>query len=121
MNSMSELSVADKIRAKRNELNLTYRDLEQLTGISRTSLMRYETGEVKSIPISKIKTIAGALNVDVAWLVGWKETTEELDQKAELLAKVTGDKELQSALKIYYSLSREKQASILDYINFVGK
>lgn len=51
---------------------LSFRKLEHLTGIPRSALQRYATGENK-IPPNRIKLLADALDVSPAWLAGWTD------------------------------------------------
>lgn len=52
----------------------SYPELAKLTGISKSSLQRYATGETKKIPLDCIEAIARATNVSPALLMGWEES-----------------------------------------------
>lgn len=67
--------IAERIKASRLELNMSYQDLADKTGISRSTLQRYETGYIKNLPIDKFELIANALNISAATLMGLKEET----------------------------------------------
>ena len=72
---MSELELNElinRIKTRRQELELSYQDLADLTGISKSTLQRYETGFIKKVPISQIEIIAKALNVSPGYLMGWE-------------------------------------------------
>lgn len=47
----------------------TYPELEKLTGIPKSSIQRYATGETTKIPIERLQTLAPFLNVDEDYLV----------------------------------------------------
>lgn len=51
---------------------LTYIDLEKKTGIAKSSIQRYATGNTKKIPIDAVKLIADATNTSAAWIMGWE-------------------------------------------------
>lgn len=73
---MSELEVNEiinRIKNRRQELDLSYQDLSDLTGISKSTLQRYETGFIKKVPITQIEIIAKALNVSPGYLMGWED------------------------------------------------
>ena len=73
---MGELEVNEiinRIKNRRQELNLSYQDLSDLTGISKSTLQRYETGFIKKVPITQIEIIAKALNVSPGYLMGWED------------------------------------------------
>lgn len=101
---MSEKEVSDKMqdimnrmKERREELNMSYQTLSEKVGISKSTLQRYETGFIKNMPIDKLEDIAHALNVSPGYLMGWEEnhitiaahkegenfTPEELDKIEE--------------------------------------
>lgn len=63
--------IADRIRLRRTELGLSYQDMADRTGMSKSSLQRYETGGISNIPLHRLKDIAEALEVSPEWLMGW--------------------------------------------------
>ena len=50
----------------------SYPELERMTGIPKSTLQRYFTGETEKIPLSSLEKIAKAFDVDPAYLMGWK-------------------------------------------------
>lgn len=65
--------IINRIKNRRQELDLSYQDLSDLTGISKSTLQRYETGFIKKVPITQIEIIAKALNVSPGYLMGWED------------------------------------------------
>ena len=51
----------------------SYPELSKITGISKSSLQRYATGETKKIPIDCIEAIAKATNVSPKYLMCWDD------------------------------------------------
>ena len=68
-------SIADRIMLAYRNSRLTYQELETRTGISKSALQRYITGETGKIPIDRLESIARALNVPAAYLMGWEESS----------------------------------------------
>lgn len=57
----------------------SYTELAKLTGISKSSLQRYATGETKKIPIDCIEKIAEVTHTDSRYLMCWeKESAPEI-------------------------------------------
>lgn len=52
------------IKARREELGMSYRELSEKTGYSKSVLQRYESGTTKKIPVDRLEVIAKALNID---------------------------------------------------------
>lgn len=72
---MSECS--DRILQALKQADLSYGELAKLTGISKSALQRYATGETKKIPIDSIEAIAKATNVSAQYLMGWDKSESE--------------------------------------------
>ena len=66
-------AITQRMKQRRLELGYSYQDLANLTGMSKSTLQRYETGAISNLPLHRLRTIATALNVDPEWLLGWKK------------------------------------------------
>ena len=77
---MSEKELADlieRIKERRLKLEMSYQDLSDATGISKSTLQRYETGYIKKVPINQIEILAKALHTTPSYLMGWDNTVTE--------------------------------------------
>ncbi len=81
---MSEIS--KRILELLEKKKISYGELSKLTKIPKSALQRYATGETEKIPLDRLELIAKYLNVDAAYLMGWKE--ESFDYKNTI--KFTG-------------------------------
>ena len=63
----------NRIKIRREELELSYQELSDATGISKSTLQRYETGFIKNMPLDKLDVVASALKCSPAYLLGWDE------------------------------------------------
>lgn len=72
--------VISEIKRKREELGLSYKELEKKTGISASTLYRYETMETQ-IPIDKFQTICKVLNLDIEKLL----TSKNIGNKKSII------------------------------------
>jgi len=66
------MTVGERIKRRRKELNLTLEDLSKKASVSRQTIFRYENGEIKNIPSDKIELIAKALETSPSVLMGWE-------------------------------------------------
>ncbi|MBB6622260.1 helix-turn-helix domain-containing protein [Clostridium gasigenes] len=71
VNSME--SIINRLKNRRIELDMSYQDLASKTGLSKSTLQRYETGSIKNMPLDKLGILASALNVNPIWLIGFDE------------------------------------------------
>lgn len=77
------------IKNKRDELNLSLRDLSSKTGISSSTLQRYETMET-NMPIDKFQIICDVLGLEADKLLSNKK--EELtNQEKDIFSQLTED------------------------------
>ena len=119
---MSELELNElinKIKNRRIELGLSYQDLSDLTGISKSTLQRYETGFIKKVPITQIEIIAKALNVSPSFLMGWDDSpnTYYIDQETAQLAQELKDNPQYRVL--FDATKHLKPESIKEIMNFI--
>jgi len=64
---------SERIKALVNGSDLSYQELEKLTGIKKSSLQRYASGITTKIPLDVIEKLAKAFNVSQEYLMGWDE------------------------------------------------
>ena len=63
MNDKEKEILRKRLKERRNFLNLTYKQLSEKTGISKSTLQRYENGGIKNLPYDKIFILSQALEV----------------------------------------------------------
>lgn len=73
-----------RIKKRREELNLTYAKISKDTGLSKSTLLRYENGCIKNIPADKIELLSDALKMSPIELMGWNDNIpHDLSQDEE--------------------------------------
>jgi repressor LexA len=65
----------------------SYPELEKMTGVSKSSIQRYATGETKKIPIDFLEKLAEVLHTDIRYLMGWED-----DKPADTLTVLPAEK-----------------------------
>ena len=73
------MAIGERIKQKRNELGMTLEDVAKISGVSRQTIQRYESGVISNIPSDRIESIAKSLCVSPAYLMGWDEEEKEKD------------------------------------------
>ena len=74
------MNLGDRIKAKRDELDLTLEEVAKFVGVSRQTIQKYESGVIANIPSDKIESLAFALRTTPSYLMGWE--TEETNRLA---------------------------------------
>ena len=64
---------SERIKALVDRSGLSYQELEKLTGVKKSSLQRYASGETTKIPLDVIEKLSVAFNVSQEYLMGWDE------------------------------------------------
>lgn len=63
-------TIAARLRERREALGYSYQQLADLTGMSKSTLQRYETGAIKNIPLARLETLTTALKTTPEKLLG---------------------------------------------------
>ena len=67
---METVLTSERIKQRRKELGLSYQELAAVTGISKSTLQRYETGSIKNIPLDKLDVLAEGLQTTALFILG---------------------------------------------------
>ena len=67
---------SERIKALVEKSDLTYQEIEKLTGIKKSSLQRYASGATTKIPLDVIEKLSKAFNVSQEYLMGWDEKND---------------------------------------------
>ena len=86
------LSIGERIKFLREKNNMTLEYVAKHLNIGRSTVFKYESGEVTNIPSDKIEILARLFNVSPAYLMGWTEPDAEppdipRTQEARILSK----------------------------------
>lgn len=100
------MTIGERIRGRRQELNMTQDELAKKAGYkSRSSINKIELS--RNLPLRKIAKVAAALDITPSELCGWEETSEEvrMDHVIETNNTTTNieydSAEVKEALKFY--------------------
>lgn len=63
-------TLAQNMQQRRAQLGLSYQDLADRTGMSKSTLQRYETGAIRNISLAKLAVLAEGLNTTAEQLFG---------------------------------------------------
>lgn len=104
------VDISERIKALRLQNNLTLEQVGDIVGVGKSTVRKWETGEIKNMRRDKIAKLATALHTTPAYLMGWEDDIEKYS-----------DEELDNAiLEVFNRLSEEKQKQALDYMNFLA-
>ena len=78
---MTNAEIGNRIKYARGLRDVTLDDIAKKVGVAKSTIQRYETGKITAIKIPVVESIALALNVNPAWIVGKSEEMELPSQK----------------------------------------
>lgn len=75
---MTNIEIGNRIAERRSQLGLTMDDVAQKIGVAKSTIQRYEKGQIQKIKLPVIESIAAALSVNPDWIIG---NTDDPQQK----------------------------------------
>ena len=100
---------SDRIKSEMQRNSLTLLEIEQRTGIKKSSMQRYVSGETGKIPMSAIEKLANLFGVSGAYLMGWDEKKDSPSEPQ----LTEGEKTL---LDLFNRVPEDKQQLVLQMI-----
>nr|DAQ36970.1 MAG TPA: Repressor protein CI [Caudoviricetes sp.] len=102
------MNVGERIKQRRKDLKMSADELAASVGVSRSTIFRYEKGDIEKVGPDVLKKIADRLNVSPADLMGWDDTpVQELKiPTSPLVQKIT-----EKAVK----LTAPRKQKVLDF------
>lgn len=67
---INNIEIGKRIKERREELGLTIQYIADKVKVHKSTIQRYETGNIKDIKIPVIESIAKALQVNPMWIIG---------------------------------------------------
>lgn len=80
------MEMNEKIKARREELGLTLQEVGDHLGVSKATVQRYESGEIKNLKLESIEKLAQMLGITPAFLMGWEEKENKKQNQLETIA-----------------------------------
>lgn len=98
------------IKSRRKELNLTLEQVGDLVGVGKSTVRKWETGDIENMKRDKIVKLAKALRVSPSYIMGIEDEQPQLEtlpvKKIPVVSKVS------AGLPIY------SEENLIDYIYF---
>lgn len=102
-------SIVERIKKRRKALNLSYQDLADITGFGKSTLQRYETGSINTMPVDRFEKLAEGLEIEPHKLMGWN-IDDILKSNIDKF-----DTDLTDICKIYEALNADGRRKLIEY------
>ena len=101
--------MAKRIKDLRLEKGLTLEQVGNLVGVGKSTVRKWETGMIANMKRDKIASLAQALGTTPAYLMGWKETTNnEQNKLISLIEQLTDEETEELSNFVDYLISKRK-------------
>ena len=111
MNNSDKMDeIMKRIKKRRLELNLSYQDLADRTGFGKSTLQRYETGSIRTMPIDRFEKLAEALEIEPYKLMGW-----DVHDILSYDSKHEDDADIIDLYRNYNKMDERGQNKLLEY------
>lgn len=106
------MKIGQKIKDRRKELKISAEELGKRLGKDRSTIYRYENGDIENLPLDILEPIAEALNTTPQYLMGWETVTKKNSDIAAAVVKMRSDEDFLSVVKMLGELNAEQFASV---------
>lgn len=108
------MEIKDKLKNRRLELGLSLNDVAQMVGVNKSTVARWENGEIDDIKRSYIAKYASALCISPAVIMGFDmpEPLSDVPQVEQNLINITKDE--QAFLEMLRSLDPETREAYMN-------
>ncbi|MGZ2417161.1 transcriptional regulator with XRE-family HTH domain [Staphylococcus caledonicus] len=96
-----------RMKQSREKRGITLAELGRKIGKTEATVQRYESGNIKNLKNDTIESIANALNVNPAYLMGWIDEDKDNDEVQHRAAHLEGE------------LTDDEWQRVLDYADYI--
>ena len=111
------MNIGHRIKERRKELRMSADELGRRLGKDRSTIYRYEKGDIENLPLDILEPIAEILQTTPAYLMGWE--TKKNDALADIVIKLRTDNAFFETVSLLYELSPDKLAGVKQMISLI--
>lgn len=102
------MNIGQRIKQRRKELKMSGEELANLLGKNRSTVFRYENGEIENLPLDVLEPIAQALQTTPQYLMGWEKVQKNNDTITDIVVRLRSDEEFLELVKTLNDLDVKK-------------
>lgn len=115
------MNIGSRIKSRRKQLGMSAEVLAKKLGKDRSTIYRYEKGDIENLPLDILEPIAQALQTTPQYLMGWQETKEKNDAIADIVVRLRIDDEFLSVVELLNNLDNSKIAGVKQLLHAFEK
>lgn len=108
--------VGIRIKQSREQAGMSLNDVAQKIDLDKSTILRYENGEIAKVKAPLIEKMAAAMNVSPHYLLGWTDNPSTINSDEPMIDKqilTSNEKEL---IRYYRKMDLKGQAVIVNTI-----
>ena len=78
------MTIGDRIKSRRKHLGISAEELAKRIGKDRSTVFRYEKGDIENLPLDILEPIAKALGTTPQYLMGWDDDKKSHSKEYKL-------------------------------------
>lgn len=107
------MTIGQRIKERRKALGISADALGKKLGKDRSTVFRYENGDIEKLPIDILRPIADALLTTPEYLMGWEEVQKENDTLSDIVIRMRRDSVFYEAVKKLHNMDSTSLSSLL--------
>jgi transcriptional regulator with XRE-family HTH domain len=111
------MNIGERIKQRRKQLKMSADELGERLGKDRSTIYRYEKGDIENLPLDILEPIAVALHTTPQYLMGWESVQKKNDILSDIVLKMNEDMELLSMVETLSKLGFEQRAAVKSVLN----
>jgi transcriptional regulator with XRE-family HTH domain len=111
------MRIGDRIKDRRKQLKMSADELAAKLGKDRSTIYRYEKGDIENLPLDILEPIAKALHTTPQYLMGWEEVQKKNDTLSDIVIRMQTDELFMSAVESLYKLDQKKLLGVLTLLD----
>lgn len=115
------MSIGQRIKARRKELKMSADELGRRLGKDRSTIYRYEKGDIENLPLDILEPIAEALQTTPQYLMGWQSEQQKNSTLADMVLKLRTDDDLMSIVETLCTLDSEQLKAVKNLLSAFSK
>ena len=100
------------MKERRKELKMSADELAKRLGKDRSTIYRYEKGDIENLPLDILEPIAKALETTPQYLMGWEKVQKNNDAITDIVVRLRTDSEFLSVVESLNGLDAEQLRSV---------
>lgn len=102
------MNIGQRMKERRKELKMSADELGKKLNKDRSTIYRYEKGDIENLPLELLEPIAKALDTTPQYLMGWEQVQKNNDTLADIIVRARLDKDFFALLETINQYDADK-------------